>query len=231
VLTKKQYQLLLYIDKYVRDTGTSPSYDEMRDALALRSKSGIHRLITGLEERGFIRRLAHRARAVEIVKLPGLTPTTAANTEAAAEVRRPVVAYTERDRRDAERHEGSRLPLFGRIAAGTPIEAFRDQNTTLDLPDCLLGRGEYFALEVEGDSMIEAGILNGDWVIVERTSTVENGTIVVALVENSEVTLKRLRRRGKSIALEPANPAYEIRIFGPDQVKLQGRVVAVVRKY
>ncbi len=230
MLTKKQYQLLLYIDKYVRETGTSPSYDEMRDALALRSKSGIHRLITGLEERGFIRRLAHRARAVEIVKLPGLAPGAVANTEA-AELRRPVIAYSEANRRDVDRPQGFRLPLFGRIAAGTPIEAFRDQNTTLDLPDCLLGRGEYFALEVEGDSMIEAGILNGDWVIVERTSTVENGTIVVALVENSEVTLKRLRRRGKSIALEPANPAYEIRIFGPDQVKLQGRVVAVVRKY
>lgn len=226
MLTKKQYQLLLYIERYVRESGTSPSYDEMKEALQLRSKSGIHRLITGLEERGFIRRLAHRARAVEIVKMPG---TLAA--EAEAPPRRPQLAFSERRPAVGVRPQAMRLPLFGKIAAGTPIEAFRDQNTTLDLPDCLLGRGEYFALEVDGDSMIEAGILSGDWVIVERTSTVENGAIVVALVENSEVTLKRLRRRGKSIALEPANPAYETRIFGPDQVKLQGRVVGLVRRY
>lgn len=231
MLTKKQYQLLLYIDKYVRETGTSPSYDEMKEALSLRSKSGIHRLITGLEERGFIRRLAHRARAVEIVKLPGHAQAVPAVKEPLPASRRPVIAYREPERAEAERQAAPVLPLFGKIAAGTPIEAFRDQNTTLDLPDCLLGRGEYFALVVEGDSMIEAGILSDDWVIVERTATVENGAIVVALVENSEVTLKRLRRRGKSIALEPANPAYEIRIFGPDQVKLQGRVVGVVRKY
>lgn len=231
MLTKKQYQLLLYIEKYVRETGTSPSYDEMKEALALRSKSGIHRLITGLEERGFIRRLAHRARAVEIVKMPGQTYGPAVSAEPTPLHRRPTIAFSERNYGNGMRHEALQLPLFGKIAAGTPIEAFRDQNRTLDLPDCLLGRGEYFALEVDGNSMIEAGILSGDWVIVERTSTVENGAIVVALVENSEVTLKRLRRRGKSIALEPANPAYEIRIFGPDQVKLQGRVVAVVRKY
>lgn len=226
MLTKKQYQLLVFIEKYIRETGTSPSYDEMKEALSLRSKSGIHRLITGLEERGFIRRLAHRARAVEIVKLPTFVGSPA--LEAGAAGRRSAAA--DRSASEAPRTP-TRLPLFGRIAAGTPIEAFRDQNMTLDLPDCLLGRGEYFALEVEGDSMIEAGILSGDWVIIERTSTVENGAIVVALVENSEVTLKRLRRRGKSIALEPANPAYETRIFGPDQVKLQGRVVAIVRKY
>jgi repressor LexA len=226
MLTKKQYQLLLFIDKYIRESGTSPSYDEMKEALSLRSKSGIHRLITGLEERGFIRRLAHRARAVEIVKFPAHGASS--SLEPAKAALRPMAA----DRSTADPPPAPvRLPLFGRIAAGTPIEAFRDQNMTLDLPDCLLGRGEYFALEVEGESMIDAGILSGDWVIVERTNTVENGAIVVALVENAEVTLKRLRRRGKSIALEPANPAYETRIFGPDQVKLQGRVVAVVRKY
>jgi repressor LexA len=207
----------------------------MKDALRLRSKSGIHRLISGLEERGFIRRLPHRARALEVVKLPGesaapstgersrFSPTVIRGDFAAALPGAPVVA--------AETAAAD-LPLYGRIAAGTPIEALRDQNTTVAVPGSLLGRGrEHYALEVAGDSMVDAGIYDGDTVIIERADTADNGAIVVALVDNEEVTLKRLRRRGASIALEPANQAYETRIFGPDRVKVQGRLVGLLRRY
>jgi repressor LexA len=235
MLTRKQHELLMFINQKLASTGVAPSFDEMKDALRLRSKSGIHRLISGLEERGFIRRLPHRARALEVVKLPGesaapstgersrFSPTVIRGDFAAALPGAPVVA--------AETAAAD-LPLYGRIAAGTPIEALRDQNTTVAVPGSLLGRGrEHYALEVAGDSMVDAGIYDGDTVIIERADTADNGAIVVALVDNEEVTLKRLRRRGASIALEPANQAYETRIFGPDRVKVQGRLVGLLRRY
>jgi repressor LexA len=232
MLTRKQYELLIFIDKRLKETGISPSFDEMKDALGLRSKSGIHRLMTGLEERGFIRRLPHRARALEVLKLPENAPA-----------RRPA-AFTPNvikgDFRNDLRLPGLptvaaaaavNLPLYGKIAAGTPIAALADQSRFVEVPGAMLAAGDHYALEVEGDSMVEAGIFDGDTVIIQRTDNAENGTIIVALVDNEEVTLKRLRRRGQSIALEPANPAYETRICGPDQVKVQGRLVALLRRY
>jgi len=234
MLTKKQRELLLFINQRLTATGISPSFDEMKDALRLKSKSGIHRLVSGLEERGFIRRLPHRARALEVVKLPEesaagvagersrFSPTVIRGDFTGSLPGAPVapdVAAVE-------------LPLYGRIAAGTPIEALRDQSTTVGVPADMLSRGsEHYALEVAGDSMIDAGILDGDTVIIQRGDTAENGAVVVALVDNEEVTLKRLRRRGASIALEPANKAYETRIFGPDRVKVQGRLVALLRRF
>ena len=231
MLTRKQRELLLYINQRLNATGVSPSFDEMKDALALKSKSGIHRLVSGLEERGFIRRLPHRARALEVIKLPEesaigerarFSPTVIRGDFKASLPGSPVAP-------DVEAVE---LPLYGRIAAGTPIEALRDQSATVGVPAALLGSGgEHYALAVAGDSMIEAGILDGDTVIIQRTDTAESGAIVVALVDSEEVTLKRLRRRGASIALEPANKAYETRIFGPDRVKVQGRLVGLLRRY
>jgi len=230
MLTRKQYELLVFIEKCLRKTGgVSPSYDEMKDALSLRSKSGIHRLITGLEERGFIRRLPHRARALEVLRLPE-------NMDLSA----PVGGFSPNVIKGDFKLPGARasadteivaLPLYGRIAAGSPIEALRDHSNTIGLPSSMLSSGEHFALEVDGDSMIEAGIHDGDTVIVQRSETADTGSIVVALIDDNEVTLKRLRRKGGSIALEPANAAYETRIFGPDQVKVQGRLVGLLRKY
>src|SRR5580704_10983520 len=232
MLTRKQHELLMFINQRLAATGVAPSFDEMKDALNLRSKSGIHRLISGLEERGFIRRLPHRARALEVVKLPTdsaapttersrFSPTVIRGDFAAALPGTPVAPDT----------AAVDLPLYGRIAAGTPIEALRDQSNTVAVPGTLVGRGEHYALEVAGDSMIDAGILDGDTVIIQRCDTADNGAIVVALVDNLEVTLKRLRRRGASIALEPANQAYETRIFGPDRVKVQGRLIGLLRRY
>jgi repressor LexA len=239
MLTKKQHELLIFINQRLTATGIAPSFDEMKDALSLRSKSGIHRLISGLEERGFIRRLPHRARALEVVKLPEesaarasgspsargerarFSPTVIRGDFSAALLGTPVAPDT----------DAVDLPLYGRIAAGTPIEALRDQNTSVAVPGSLIGRGEHYALEVAGDSMVEAGILDGDTVLIQRCDTAESGTIVVALIDNIEVTLKRLRRRGGSIALEPANKAYETRIFGPERVKVQGRLVGLLRRY
>jgi repressor LexA len=234
MLTKKQHELLMFINQRLAATGVAPSFDEMKDALRLRSKSGIHRLISGLEERGFIRRLPHRARALEVIKLPGesavpqaaergrFSPTVIRGDFASALPGAPVAPDT----------AAADLPLYGRIAAGTPIEALRDQSTTVAVPGSLLARGrEHYALEVAGDSMVDAGIFDGDTVIIERGDTADNGAIVVALVDNEEVTLKRLRRRGASIALEPANQTYETRIFGPDRVKVQGRLVGLMRRY
>ena len=234
MLTKKQHELLMFINQRLAASGVAPSFDEMKDALRLRSKSGIHRLISGLEERGFIRRLPHRARALEVIKLPGesavpavaergrFSPTVIRGDFAAALAGTPVAPDT----------AAAELPLYGRIAAGTPIEALRDQSTTVAVPGSLLARGrEHYALEVAGDSMLDAGIFEGDTVIIERADTADNGEIVVALVDNEEVTLKRLRRRGASIALEPANQTYETRIFGPDRVKVQGRLVGLMRRY
>ncbi|HYH21740.1 MAG TPA: transcriptional repressor LexA [Azospirillum sp.] len=243
MLTRKQHELLLFIHERLGQGGVSPSFDEMKDALGLKSKSGIHRLITGLEERGFIRRLPHRARALEVVKLPeGLESARGGNAGRPARAKfQPNVirgdfsgALSGRDVSGREVHaaaETVQLPLYGRIAAGTPIEALRDNSNTVDIPASMLTTGEHYALEVAGDSMVEAGILDGDTVVIQRCETAENGTIVVALVDDGEVTLKRLRRKGNTIALEPANAAYETRIFGADRVRVQGKLVGLFRKY
>jgi len=237
MLTRKQYELLMFIDQRLRKSGISPSFDEMRDALGLKSKSGIHRLITGLEERGFIRRLAHRARALEVLKMPeNLEPAVVGGGSQNSTKREfaPNVidgGFNLAGTPVGGEAEAIHLPLYGRIAAGTAIEALRDSSSGIDVPVSILGGGEHYALEVDGDSMIEAGIFDGDTVLIRRTDTAENGSIVVALVDDSEVTLKRIRRKGQSIALEPANASYKTRICGPDQVKVQGQLVGLMRKY
>jgi repressor LexA len=235
MLTKKQYELLLLIDSRLKENGVSPSFDEMKDALGLRSKSGIHRLISGLEERGFIRRLPHRARALEVLRLPENIEKRGRGVVPRGDQMLPHNVIKGDFKAPGPLQSASAqlvsLPLYGRIAAGTPIEALRDHSRSVDVPAFLLGRGDHYALEVDGDSMIEAGIHDGDTVVIQRGDSAENGTIVVALVDNEEVTLKRLRRRGHSIALEPANAAYETRICGPDQVKVQGRLVGLIRTY
>ena len=235
MLTRKQYELLIFINRRLSDGGVSPSFEEMKEALGLKSKSGIHRLISGLEERGFIRRLPHRARALEVVKLP---EESAASPAAERSRFSPTVirgdfkaALPGASTSISSDGEAVQLPLYGRIAAGTPIEALRDQTNSIGVPAGLLGNGEHYALEVAGDSMVDAGILDGDTVLIQRCETAESGQIVVALVDSNEVTLKRLRRRGDSIALEPANKDYETRIFGPDRVKVQGRLVGLMRRY
>src|SRR4051812_41382991 len=242
MLTRKQHELLMFIHERMKESGIPPSFDEMKDALDLRSKSGIHRLITALEERGFIRRLPNRARALEVIKLPDsmnpslggkrarfepaviegnlgrlATPpqrTTAPQMPGMSDVGRPVT-----------------IPVMGRIAAGTPIEAIQTHSHSIVVPPEMLGGGEHYALEVRGDSMIEAGIFDGDTVIIKKQDTAATGEIIVAFVDEEEATLKRLRRRGNSVALEAANPAYETRIFPPDRVKVQGRLVGLLRKY
>jgi repressor LexA len=243
MLTRKQRELLQFIQERLADTGISPSFDEMKDALGLKSKSGVHRLITGLEERGFIRRLPHRARALEVTRLSddqrSEAPSKAAPTGNGEAARRGFSANVIRGDFTpslpgavlATEAETVQLPLYGKIAAGTPIEALRDGSNAIDIPASMLGRGEHYALSVEGDSMIEAGIHNGDTVLIERCDSAENGAIVVALIDGNEVTLKRLRRKGDSIALEPANQAHKTRIFGPDRVKIQGRLVGLMRRY
>ena len=232
MLTRKQHELLTYIHQHLDEHGISPSFDEMKEALNLKSKSGIHRLITGLEERGFIRRLAHKARALEVLKLPdNALPGGRAKT---AERDQGGVIATDFRRRRSNREitaETISLPLYGRIAAGTPIEALRDGSNSVDVPAAILTRGEHYALEVAGDSMVEAGILDGDTVIIERCENANTGSIVVALVDRHEVTLKRLRRKGNSVALEAANPDYETRIFPPNRVKIQGRLIGLIRQY
>ena len=217
----------MFIDQRLRATGVSPSFDEMKDALELKSKSGIHRLITGLEERGFIRRLPHRARALEVLKLPDNTSAVAEKSFSSAIL--PKNVHSSSTIQPA--NDSVELPLYGKIAAGTPIEALRDPGQSVSIPPFMVGRGEHYALEIEGDSMIEAGIHDGDTVLIERCNTAESGVIVVALVDQSEVTLKRLRKRGDSIALEPANKEYETRIFGPDRVNVQGKLVGLLRRY
>ena len=232
MLTKKQHELLLYIHEHLGTEGISPSFDEMKEALGLKSKSGIHRLITGLVERGFIRRLPHRARAVEVLRLPGDPPEdTAVAGRFAPKVIEGAFKAALPGATVAAEVESVQLPLYGRIAAGTPIEALRDHSNFIDVPTGLLGRGDHYALEVEGDSMVDAGILDGDTVVIERRDTVETGAIVVALIDDEEATLKRFRRHGKSIALEPANTGYETRIFPPERVKIQGRLVGLLRSY
>ncbi len=229
MLTKKQLELLDFINKRMRRDGVPPSFDEMKEALDLRSKSGIHRLITALEERGFIRRLAHRARAIEIVKLPDTLGKQAGFT--------PQVI--DGDRRGAPRgampvggDASVELPLMGRIAAGVPIEAISHAENNVDVPGGMVsGKAHHYALEVKGDSMIDAGINDGDIVVIRETATADNGDIVVALVEGAEATLKRFRRNGTTIALEAANPAYETRLYNDDQVAVQGRLVGLIRTY
>ena len=235
MLTKKQLELLRYIDRHMKKRGVSPSFDEMKEALGLKSKSGIHRLITGLEERGFIRRLPHRARALEILRKPdALTGADTPQPGFSPSVIEGGYNGADDDdgEQDAPMSDGAiDLPLYGRIAAGQPIEALRDTSETFGVSASLLGSGEHYALEVQGDSMIDAGIFDGDIAIIQHADNADNGTIVVALVDDNEVTLKRLRRRNNSIALEPANAAYETRIFGPDRVAIQGRLRALIRQY
>lgn len=235
MLTRKQYELLVYIDNYLRDRGISPSFDEMKEALDLKSKSGIHRLITGLEERGFIRRLAHRARALEVLRLPDNsdddTPETANNVTSIANARKTPHRPTTVPTAFSDSNDAISLPLYGRIAAGTPIEALRDQSTMVQVPAALLGTGDHYALEVSGDSMIEAGILDGDTVLIQRCEQAHDGTIVVALVDDSEATLKRLKRGLGQVMLEPANARYETRSLSPDRVRIQGRLVGLLRQY
>lgn len=242
MLTRKQHELLVFIDRHLKQTGFSPSFEEMKEALQLKSKSGIHRLISALEERGFLGRRHHRARALEVLRLPdnmvpeNLAPAAEAAASPTPAAFSPTVIrgdFTARlsGVRTANDAAAIQLPLYGRIAAGLPIEALRDTSNVIDVPMTLLGNGEHYALEVAGDSMVEAGILDGDTVIIRRGEVAENGQIVVALVDDNEVTLKRLRRRGNSIALEPCNVRHETRIFPADRVKVQGRLVALLRRY
>ncbi|MCC6719031.1 MAG: transcriptional repressor LexA [Acetobacteraceae bacterium] len=237
MLTRKQHELLVFIDRHLKATGFSPSFEEMKDALHLKSKSGIHRLISALEERGFLSRRHNRARALEVVRMPDDMANRPA--EAAA---RGVSAFAPNVIRGdfstrlpgvkaADSAGAVQLPMYGRIAAGLPIEAMRDSRDHVEVPMSLVAGGEHYALEVAGDSMIEAGILDGDTVIIRRADTADSGQIVVALVDDGEVTLKRLRRRGASIALEPANPRHETRIFPADRVRVQGRLVGLLRQY
>ncbi len=232
MLTRKQHELLMFINERIKEGGVSPSFDEMKDALNLRSKSGIHRLITALEERSFIRRLPHRARALEILKLPeSASPSFGRNSGFSPSVIEGSLGKNPESLPVAANEASLAVPVMGRIAAGTPIEALQQESHQVSVPTDMLARGEHYALEVKGDSMIDAGILDGDTVVIERCDTANNGDIVVALVDDQEATLKRLRRKGASIALEAANPAYETRIFGPDRVKVQGRLVGLLRRY
>lgn len=236
MLTRKQQELLLFIHERMKESGVPPSFDEMKDALDLASKSGIHRLITALEERGFIRRLPNRARALEVIKLPeaytpslqprrGFSPSVIEGSlgkpPAPVQAPKPVTEAT----------SSISVPVMGRIAAGVPISAIQNNTHDITVPAEMIGSGEHYALEVKGDSMIDAGILDGDTVIIRNASNANPGDIVVALVDDEEATLKRFRRRGASIALEAANPAYETRIFGPDRVKIQGKLVGLIRRY
>ncbi|AGI67835.1 LexA repressor [Octadecabacter antarcticus 307] len=233
MLTKKQLDLLEFIQKRVARDGVPPSFDEMKEALDLRSKSGIHRLITALEERGFIRRLAHRARALEIVKLPDALQT---KLDAASGFNPRVIngdrpGNRPRAAQSLETGGAIELPVMGRIAAGVPIAAISEISHNVSVPASMVGKGEHYALEVKGDSMIDAGINDGDVVVIRETSTAQTGDIVVALVEDAEATLKRYRRNGNTIALEAANPAYETRLYRDDQVKVQGCLVGLIRTY
>ena len=236
MLTKKQCELLLFIDQRLKESGVSPSFDEMKDALGLASKSGIHRLITGLEERGFIRRLPHRARALEILRRPENIENSGKGVE--NEGFKPNVIQGDFKISGAEPVSSSidenatvHIPRYEKIAAGLPIEAVDHPSNSIAIPADMIGKGRHYALEIDGESMIDEGIHDGDTVIIRHTDNAENGAIVVAIIDNEEVTLKRLRRKGNSIALEPANKEFETRIFGPDRVKVQGQLVGLLRKY
>lgn len=238
MLTRKQHELLLFIHERLKETGIPPSFDEMKEALDLASKSGIHRLITALEERGFIRRLPNRARALEVLRLPdSIAPGLNAARKFSPSViqgslgRTPAPAPRMQAPGNDEAGSAVAIPVMGRIAAGVPIEAIQHKTHSISVPPEMLSGGEHYALEVKGDSMIDAGIFDGDTVIIRNGQTANPGDIVVALVDDEEATLKRFRRKGASIALEAANPAYETRIFGPDRVKVQGRLVGLIRRY
>lgn len=230
MLTKKQRDLLLFIHERMAQGDVAPSFEEMKLALDLKSKSGIHRLINALVERGYLERLPHRARALEVRKLPeGYTPSSGDASRAARQARNinQVIGNAAR----IQSGSAHPVPLYGRIAAGTPIEAIRDEGQTIDIPANLIGNGDHYALTVAGDSMIKAGINDGDTVVIKQTDTAENGTIVVALVDGEEVTLKRIRRSGSKIILEPENDDYEPRVLEPERVKVQGRLVGLMRTY
>jgi len=225
MLTKKQKNLLMFINKKLRSSGVSPSYEEMKQSLNLKSKSGIHRLISALEERGFIRRLAHKARALEVIKLP---ETASANDIYNSFSPSVIKGGLDKEPSNNENYE---IPVLGKIAAGTPIEAIQNEVSRIPLPANIERNGEYFGLKIQGDSMIEAGINEGDTVIVKKTDTADNGKIIVALIDDHEAMLKRIRRKGKTIALESANRNYETKIFGPDRVKVQGVLVSLYRNF
>ena len=229
MLTRKQHELLMFIHEHLETTGFSPSFDEMKVGLSLKSKSGIHRLISALEERGFLRRRAHRARALEVVRLPGPLPQTLSHSEK-SELANVVRGEFGRPSR-SDRANAVRLPLFGRVAAGMPIEALRDLGKFIDVPASMISSGEYYVLEISGDSMIEAGIVDGDLAVIQKADNAENGEIAVVLIDKSEVTIKKVRKKGNSIALEPANRAYETRIFGPDRIEIQGKLSGILRWY
>ncbi|MEQ8481361.1 MAG: transcriptional repressor LexA [Hoeflea sp.] len=237
MLTRKQHELLLFINERMKESGIPPSFDEMKDALDLASKSGIHRLITALEERGFIRRLPNRARALEVIKLPdsyqnslqprrGFSPSVIEGS-----LGKPPEPVKRVEADSSPESQVAEVPMMGRIAAGVPISAIQNNTHSVQVPIEMVGQGEHYALEVKGDSMIEAGIFDGDTVVIRNVSTASPGDIVVALVDDEEATLKRFRRKGASIALEAANPAYETRIFGPDRIKVQGKLVGLIRRY
>lgn len=242
MLTRKQLDLLVFINERLKETGVPPSFDEMKEALDLASKSGIHRLITALEERGFIRRLPNRARALEVIKLPDavmpamgarqtFSPSVIEGSRGKPQLHSVKSGGSQFDGAANDDDGGTGIPMMGKIAAGVPISAIQHQTRSVVMPPDMIGKGEHYALEVEGDSMVNAGILDGDTVIIRRTDVANLGDIVVALVDDEEATLKRFRRKGASIALEAANPAYETRIFGPDRVQVQGRLVGLVRNY
>ena len=223
MLTKKQKNLLLFINKKIRSTGVSPSYEEMKNSLNLKSKSGIHRLISALEERGFIKRLAHKARALEVLKLP--------ETASANDIYNSFSPSVIKGGLDSEKKNINEIPVLGKIAAGTPIEAIQQNDASIDVPKEKMPIGESYALTVEGDSMINDGIQEGDTVLIKKTNLAENGDIVVALIDDNEATLKRLRKKGQSIALESANPLYETKILFAHRVKVQGKLIGLLRKY
>ncbi|MEL6946360.1 MAG: transcriptional repressor LexA [Pseudomonadota bacterium] len=240
MLTRKQHELLMFIHERLKEAGVPPSFDEMKDALDLKSKSGIHRLITALEERGFIRRLPNRARALEVIKLPeGYVPSPAGRKPFSPSVvdgglgRAPVATAAAQSHSQAlnDAKAAATVPVMGRIAAGTPISAIQHTTHTIAVSPDMLSSGDHYALEVKGDSMIDAGILDGDTVVIKQANVCDPGDIIVALVDDEEATLKRFRRKGDSIALEAANPAYETRIFGPDRVAVQGKLVGLIRRY
>jgi len=241
MLTQKQKDLLMFIHERLQDTGVPPSFDEMKTALELKSKSGIHRLITALEERGFIKRLPHRARALEVIKLPESETSLSPLNPNAQSAAKPALSLVESTANTPSApaspqppildSQSVSVPVMGRIAAGVPISAIQNHSHDIACPPDMLAKGNHFALEVRGDSMIDAGILDGDTVIIRSCNSADNGDIVVALIEDEEATLKRLRKRGSTVALEAANPEYETRIFGPDQVSVQGRLVGLIRNY
>jgi repressor LexA len=238
MLTRKQLELLLFINERLKEEGVPPSFEEMKDALNLQSKSGVHRLIVALEERGFLKRMPNRARALEVVKLPESHSPSIAGKRSGGFTPNVIQGNLGRGRAPASpssandgRPSATFVPMMGRIAAGVPVSAIQDHTANIAVPPEMLGPGEHFALEVKGDSMIDAGIFDGDTVLIRKGDTATNGEIVVALVDDEEATLKRLRKKGESVALEAANSAYETRIFGPDRVRVQGKLVGLLRKY